>query len=232
MKILVAHNFYQQPGGEDEVFRSEVDLLRSIGHDVSTFTLHNDRLTGMGGLKLLATTIWNGGAADELRERVRAERPTVVHFHNTFPLMSPAAYDAARGAGAAVVQTLHNYRLNCPGGEFLRDGRVCEDCMGRAFPWPGVVHACYRDNRSATGVVAAMLTVHRARGTFRRDVDAYVALTEFARRKYIEGGLPADRVVVKPNFVSEDRGPGDGRGDAGGAFGLFVGRLASGKGLD
>jgi glycosyltransferase involved in cell wall biosynthesis len=146
--------------------------------------------------------------------------------------MSPAAYDAARGAGAAVVQTLHNYRLTCPGGQFLREGKVCEDCMGRAFPWPAVVHGCYRGDRAATGSVAMMLTAHRARGTYRRDVDVYIALTQFSRRKYVEGGLPPGRIVVKPNFVGADPGIGEGRGDAKGVFGLFVGRLAAGKGLE
>jgi glycosyltransferase involved in cell wall biosynthesis len=237
VKVLVCHNFYQQPGGEDQVFGDEVKLLQDHGHEVLRYTLHNNAIgDGNGGvtgrLALMADTLWNRKVHAELGDLVRRERPAVVHFHNTFPLMSHAAYDAARGAGAAVVQTLHNYRLNCPGGEFLREGRVCEDCMGRAFPWPAVVHGCYRNNRSATAVVAAMLTVHRSRRTFRRDVDAYVALTEFARRKYIEGGLPAHRVMVKPNFVSEDRGPGEGRGDSRGPFGLFVGRLAAGKGLD
>src|SRR4051794_19796437 len=131
MKILVAHNFYQQPGGEDEVFRAECELLRSRGHDVSTFTLHNDSVAGMGGLKLLAKTIWNSDSAAMLAERVRAEKPQVVHFHNTFPLMSPAVYDAAHAGGAAVVQTLHNYRLVCPGALLMRDSIACEKCLGK-----------------------------------------------------------------------------------------------------
>jgi glycosyltransferase involved in cell wall biosynthesis len=237
VKVLVCHNFYQQPGGEDQVFADEVKLLQDNGHEVLRYTLHNDAIAnGNGGvtgrLALMVDTLWNRKVHAELQELVRRERPAVVHFHNTFPLMSPAAYDAARSAGAAVVQTLHNYRLSCPGAEFRRDGRVCEDCMGRAFPWPGVVHGCYRGSRTASAAVAAMLSVHRARGTFRRDVDMYIALTEFARRKYVEGGLPAHRIVVKPNFVGEDHGPGDGRGDDRGPFGLFVGRLSPGKGVE
>src|SRR3954454_14817917 len=201
MKILVAHNFYQQPGGEDEVFRSEVDLLRSIGHDVGTFTMHNDRLVGMGGLKLLATTIWNRDAADELRDRARADRPDVVHFHNTFPLMSPAAYHAARAGGAAVVQTLHNYRLVCPGSLLMRDSVPCETCLGKTFPIAALQHKCYRNSLSATAAVAAMTTTHRLLGTWRRAVDVYIAPSQFAAGKLTEGGLPADKIVVKPNFV-------------------------------
>lgn len=185
-----------------------------------------------GRLGLMADTLWNRRVHRELGDLVGRERPAVVHFHNTFPLMSPAAYDAARGGGAAVVQTLHNYRLICAGAQFLREGRVCEDCMGRSVPWPAVAHACYRGSRAATAAAVGMLVAHRAVGTYRRDVDVYIALTEFARRKYVEGGLPSARIVVKPNFVAEDPGMGDGRGDERGPYALFVGRLAEGKGLE
>jgi len=127
-----------------------------------------------------------------------------------------------------VVQTLHNYRLLCPVALFFRDGRVCEDCMGKAVPWPGVVHRCYRGSRAASGVIAAMLTTHRALGTWTKMVDVYVALTEFAQDKFIEGGLPAEKIVVKPNFVAEDPGPGGGSD----GYALFVGRLSPEKGIE
>src|SRR5438874_12561448 len=92
MRILVAHNFYQQPGGEDQVFRSELELLESFGHEVRRFEMHNDDVGSMGRLRLLGATVWNRSAASRLRESVRAHRAEIVHFHNTFPLMSPAVY--------------------------------------------------------------------------------------------------------------------------------------------
>src|SRR5687767_9292370 len=130
MRVVAVHNFYQQPGGEDQVFADEAALLESHGHTVTRFTVHNDAVTGTGRLALLGKTIWNGTVAERLNAVVRDARAEVVHFHNTFPLVSPAAYYAARRAGAAVVQTLHNYRLLCPGAMFLRDGAVCESCLG------------------------------------------------------------------------------------------------------
>jgi glycosyltransferase involved in cell wall biosynthesis len=180
-----------------------------------------DRLT------LAKDTVWNASAYRELTALIRRERPEVVHFHNTLPLVSPAGYYAARAEGVPVIQTLHNYRLLCPVALLFRDGRVCEDCMGKAVPWPGVVHRCYRGSRAASGVIATMLTVHRALGTWTEMVDVYVALTEFARNKFIEGGLPAGKIVVKPNFVYPDPGPGEGRG----GYALFVGRLSPEKGV-
>jgi glycosyltransferase involved in cell wall biosynthesis len=227
MKVLAVHNRYQQPGGEDQVFFAETALLESYGHRVVRYTTHNDQVAGMNRLALAGNTLWNLSTYQELRALMRQERPDVAHFHNTFPLVSPASYYAAKAEGVPVVQTLHNYRLLCPDALFFRDGRVCEDCVGKVVPWPGVVHKCYRGSRAASGVVAAMLTTHRALRTWTEMVDVYVALTEFARRKFIEGGLPAGKIVVKPNFVYPDPGPGEGRG----GYALFVGRLAPEKGV-
>jgi glycosyltransferase involved in cell wall biosynthesis len=227
MNVLTVHNFYQQPGGEDQVFADESRLLRDRGHDVKQFTVHNDAVDGMGRLELARRTIWNRAAYDDLRAAVASYRADVVHFHNTLPLISPAGYRAAHDAGAAVVQTLHNYRLLCPTATFYRDGGACEDCLGKFVPWPGVLHKCYRENRAASAVIATMLTVHRALRTYRDEIDVFIALTEFARRKFVEGGLPAEKIVVKPNFVDPDPGVGTG----GGGFALFVGRLTEEKGI-
>jgi glycosyltransferase involved in cell wall biosynthesis len=228
MRIVVAHNFYQQPGGEDQVFADEVALLRRFGHEVVPFTIHNDRIETMGRLSVAAATVWNRATYRDLAPLVRGHRPQVVHFHNTFPLISPAAYQAARDEGAAVVQTLHNFRLLCPSGVLFRDGKVCEDCVGRVVPWPGVVHKCYRGSRPATAVLAAALSAHRARGTYRDAVDLYIAPTESARATFVAGGLPAEKIAVKPNFVDPDPGLGDGLG----GYAVFVGRLSYEKGLE
>jgi glycosyltransferase involved in cell wall biosynthesis len=142
--------------------------------------------------------------------------------------MSPAAYYAARREDAAVVQTLHNYRLICPSAVLFRDGHVCEECVGKHVPWPGVMHGCYRGSRPATAAVAAMLTVHGAAHTYDRAVDRYIALTEFSRQKFIAGGLPGERIAVKPNFVAPDPGPGAGDG----RYALYVGTLVPGKGVE
>lgn len=226
--MVVAHNFYQQAGGEDQVFADETALLESRGHTVTRHTVHNDEVNNLGRLTLAGRTIWNRQSYKELYELVRRERAEVVHFHNTFPLLSPSVYSAARAAGAAVVQTLHNYRLVCPTAICYRDGKVCEDCVTRRVPWPAILHRCYRDDRGASLVTAAMLAVHHSRGTFANDVDAYIALTEFAKAKFVHAGLPVGKLSVKPNFVSPDPGPGDGHGN----YCLFVGRLTESKGIE
>ncbi len=228
MNILMAHNYYQQPGGEDQIFAAEADLLDSRGHRVVRFVKHNERVEEMSRTELARKTVWNGDVYREIRELIREEGVEVAHFHNTFPLISPAAYHAARAEGVPVVQTLHNYRLLCPNALFFRDGHVCEDCLGKKVPWPGVVHACYRDSRPASGLVAAMLSTHRALRTWTGRVDVYIAaLSGFGRRKFIEGGVPEEQIVLKPNFVP-DPGPREGLG----GYAVFVGRLSTEKGLE
>jgi len=228
MKILLCHNHYQQPGGEDQVYADEGWLLESHGHEVIRYTRHNDDVDRLGRLRLAEQTVYNRETAAELRELIARRRPDVMHCTNIFPLISPAAYDAAHEAGVPVVHSLHNYRLLCPGSLLLRNDRVCETCLGKRFPWPAVLHGCYRGDRKASAVVTAMNTWHNLRGTWRHRVDRFIALTHFARNKFIEGGLPAERITVKMNFVHPDPRPGPG----GGGYALFVGRLTAQKGVE
>jgi glycosyltransferase involved in cell wall biosynthesis len=226
-RVAVIHNRYQQPGGEDVVFERECELLERRGHDVVRYALDNRALADMRRLELARATVWNGAVFRELRDVFATTRPHVAHFHNTFPLVSPAGYYAARREGVRVVQTLHNFRLGCANALFFRDGHVCTECSGRTVPWPALLHACYRGSRAATGVTAAMLAIHHMLGTWTNLVDVYVALTDFARERFIEHGLPARKIVVKPNFVGDDPGVGAHRG----GFALYVGRLTTEKGV-
>lgn len=227
MNILLVHNFYQQPGGEDQVFASEADLLARFGHRVRTFTVHNDRLRTMNGAAAAVAAIWNPASGAVLGRAVRDHRAQVVHFHNTFPLISPAGYAAARRQGAAVVQTLHNFRLLCPNALLFRDGKPCEQCVGRRLAWPGIAHGCYRNSRLASAVNAVGAAVHRAMGFWRRLVDVYIALSRFSSARLTAGGLPAQKIVVKPNFIDPDPGPGTQDG----GYALFAGRLSAEKGV-
>jgi len=227
MKILSVHNSYQNPGGEDQVFAQETDLLRSHGHQVLVYHVSNDEVSRKNPLVLLGDTIWNKQIHAELRSLMRRETPDIVHVHNTFPVISPAVYYAANEEGIPVVQTLHNYRMLCPAATFFRDGHVCEDCLGKRIPWPGVVHGCYRGSRLATAAAAAMLATHNYKGTWSKSVSAYIALTEFARSKFIQGGFPEEKIFVKPNYLQSDPGPGEGRGN----YAFFVGRLTPEKGI-
>ena len=227
MKILLCHNYYQLAGGEDQVFADETNLLRENGHEVLHYTRHNDDVDAMSHREKIQAMLWNSRTYQELRELIQTEAPDVMHCTNTFPLISPAAYAAAREAGVGVVQSIHNYRLMCPNALFLREGKVCEDCLGKSFAWPAVRHACYRESRLASAAVAFYQWHHRRRGTWVNDVDLFVALTDFSRDALIAGGIPAEKITVKTNFIHPDPGLGDGQG----GYALFVGRLSEEKGV-
>ena len=228
LRVLLAHNRYMERGGEDLAYEADVALLRRHGHFVAELIEDNSRIGGMGQARLAARTIWSTDSRKRVAELIEETHPDVIHFHNTFPLLSPSVYSVSASYGMPVVQTLHNFRLLCLNGLFYRDGHVCEDCMGRFFPWPGVLHACYRRSRPASGVVAAMLSFHRLLGTWGKMVDTYIVLTNHAKEKFIQGGLPKEKVVVRPNFVDPD--PGGSEGEAK-PYALFVGRLSREKGV-
>ena len=230
MKILLVHNTYQQPGGEDVVFSQERQLLERVGHQVLTCCRSNAEIADLSVLRRLALVkqmVWATDTRREIARLIRREKPHLVHVHNTFLMVSPSIYAACKEEHVPVVQTLHNYRLLCPAAIFYRDGHVCEECAEHNL-WHGVFYGCYRESRAETAGVALMLEVHRLLRTWTKMVDAYVALTEFARQKFIAGGLPPERVFTKPNFVHPD--PGE-RVDSG-QYALFVGRLSPEKGLD
>ena len=227
MKVMLCHNFYQQSGGEDQVFADEKRMLSSNGHEVATFTRHNDNVSDVSRIRLAAGTIWNKKACVELERDIRRFDADVVHFHNTMPLLSPAAFRAAWKAGVAVVLTLHNYRLMCPKGTFHRNGKVCQDCLGRT-PWPAIKHACYRDSVAASSVLATMMATHRTMGTYHNYIDAFISLCNFARQKHVDAGFPGEKIFLKPNFFQGD--PAVGEGD--GKYFMFLGRLSSEKGLN
>lgn len=230
MKILLVHNSYLLDGGEDVVFETEKFQLLCAGHKVSTYTRRNHEIHSYNwrqkaSLPLRATWAWD--TVKELRESIAEDRPDVVHFHNTFPLVSPAAYYVCREAGVPVVQTLHNPRLMCPAATLYRNGQACEDCIGKRFAWPAVVHACYRDSRAQSATVAAMLASHRLLKTWDRLIDRYIVSTKYFAARFAAAGLPPDRISVKGHFIARPYLPAERTRD----YALFVGRLAPEKGV-
>ena len=229
MKIALVHNTYQWPGGEDVVVEQERDLLRSAGHTVIEYRRSNHEIsTGslVRQITLAQRAIWSGGTFNEFRALLRKEQPDVVHVHNTFVMISPSVYWACAEENVPVVQTLHNFRLFCPASNFLRDGKICEECVEHSM-LRGVAHGCYHGSRMATGAAALVLATHRWVGTWTRKIDCYIAVSQFARKKFAQAGLPAEKLTVKPHFVFPD--PGERA--SGGDYAVFVGRFTSEKGL-
>jgi glycosyltransferase involved in cell wall biosynthesis len=229
MKILLVHNTYQEAGGEDIAFEQERQLLENHGHRTIAYVRSNDEMeqySAFQRITLLKRIISAKDSKNEIRGILRAEKPDLVHVHNTFLMVSPSVYEACREAAVPVLQTLHNYRLLCPAASLYRDGHVCEECRQRGL-WRSVLHGCYRDSRATTAAVASMLQVHRQRRTWQESVSGYLALTQFTRQKFIEGGLPGEKIYVKPHFVHPDPGERSAPGNSA----LFAARLSQEKGI-
>lgn len=228
MKILLVHNRYRIRGGEDRVFDDEVRLLLREGHEVIPVTARWGGGDGLAELPARAgEAIWNDRWHGRMRRIIERHRPDLVHSHNLFPVLSPSVLAAARQAGLPTVATLHNYRLLCPAATLFRDGRACEDCVGR-LPWRGVIHGCYHDSILQSAAVAWMIAAQRRRGAWESGVDRFIVPSEFARGRLAAGGLPEDRLIVKPHVIDPD--PGAGTAPRAG-HALWVGRLSPEKGV-
>ncbi|HKQ33721.1 MAG TPA: glycosyltransferase family 4 protein [Nitrospiraceae bacterium] len=231
MRVLLAHNFYRSgaPSGEDSVYHHEKALLSNNGIDVVPYEMFNDNIdiaTFTQRARLALDTAWSHDSYNAVSRLIEQCKPDIAHFHNTFPQISPSAYAACQDKGVPVVQTLHNFRLICPGGLLMRDGRPCEDCVGTSLI-PAMRHRCYRSSLPATGAVVWMLLRNRWQGTYQTLVDRYIALTEFAANRMIVGGFPRERISVKPHSVTGVSAPGMGDG----GYVVYVGRLTQEKGV-
>lgn len=230
--ITIVHGRYREPGGEDEVVESEAALLELNGWTVVRAVADPvpQGLSGLGSARRALGAIWSQRqyrlmVADVMRSGAR-----LMHVHNLWPALSPAVIAAARAAGIPVVMTLHNYRLVCPAATLLRAGSPCETCLGRAVPWPGIVHRCYRDSRAASAAVAVMLSAHRLVRTWSRAVDRFIVPSEYAKGVFLRAGFGGDRLAVKPHFVFDPKPSGESRA-APRSGALFVGRLSAEKGV-
>jgi glycosyltransferase involved in cell wall biosynthesis len=229
LRVLVAHNRYRtgQPSGEDRVFDQEVALLRAHGHRVETLVRRSDDIVAMTRLqqaRVIAEIPGSRRAGDALARRIATFSPDVVHLHNTFPMVTASAIRAANSAGVPVVATLHNFRLVCPSGTLYRDGRVCDDCVGRV-PWPSLRHGCYRGSRAATIPLTVAMVANRRR--WWHGVETFFCISAAQRRALIAAGMPAERLMVKHNFVAEPAIRRTGAGE----YLLYLGRLNDEKGV-
>jgi len=228
MRVIVAHNRYQYGGGEDEVVRDEIAMLRQHGHVVELIEQDNSAIHGIHGNLIASTSIiYSVGSRKRMEQAIHIFRPDIVHVHNWFPLLSPSIILEAGSAGVPVIQTLHNYRMLCANALLYRNGVVCTDCIGKSLPIDGIVHGCYRDSRAGSAIVTAAYIFHRLIRTWDR-VSLFIAVSDFEREILVRGGLPAEKVVVKPNFInSESWTEEENREDVA----LYVGRLSPEKGI-
>ncbi len=229
MRVLQVHNQYRSgtPSGENRVVDQEGQALAEAGNEVMRFGRNSDEIEHWSRTKrasLPARVVWSRETRRDLSAALRERRPDVVHVHNTFPLLSASVLYACRDTAVPVVATIHNYRLVCASGDFLRDGTVCHDCLHR-LPVPGALHGCYRGSRVATVPLVVANVAHRK--AWSSLVSAYVFISAAQRDLHDGLGLPQDRVFVKHNMIPRQNVPLVPREP----IVAYAGRLDEAKGL-
>ena len=228
MRVLVAHNRYRSavPSGENAVVDAETTALESAGVTVDYLMRDSDNIATMSAVQR-ATLAWSPvyarRAVEELRERVCSHRPDVLHVHNLYPLLSPALIAEAHDLGVPVVMTVHNFRLDCVAGTYLRDGRICTDCQGHNLATPALQHGCYRGSRAQSLPMVIARSVHRST---LHSIERYIALTPFHRDFLTQWGVESDRITVRPTSLADPGAPSPPGSDL-----VFVGRLGEEKGV-
>lgn len=229
MKVLIIHNFYKFPGGEDVVFENETKLLRDHGHDVETLSFSNEAIdSGIKAAFFGLLSYYNLDSAKKLEARIREFRPDIIHVHNTFLIASPSIFFIAKKHKIPVVKTLHNYRLICPSTVLLHNDAIYEESIHKVFPIDAIMKGVYKGSKLQTAILAGMTGIHKLIGTWKNKVDRYIVLTEFSRKKFIDSSLkvPEGKFALKPNFIF-DQGFELNKDD----FFLYVGRLSVEKGI-
>ena len=226
--IMLVHNRYVRAGGEDSVFETEKLVLLAHGHNVVEFLEDNRRLKDTGRIGALVPLIWSNAQGRRIAAFIEKERPDLVHAHNLYYRIGPVLYSVCKRKRLPVVQSLHNFRTGCINARLSRNGVSCEHCLNRRLRWPGMFKRCFQDSLLKSTALTLAMDMHRLLGTWRRQVDVFVALSEFARTRHIVCGIPEFLTVVKSNCLSAD--PGMGTGDGG--YCLFVGRLDRDKGVE
>jgi glycosyltransferase involved in cell wall biosynthesis len=227
LRVLQVHNRQLTRGGADIEMEREAEALTARGHAVETMLVDNRQIEAIGQVRASVKAFWNREATTELRRRLQNFRPDVMHVQTPFPILSPAVFVVADRAGVPVVATSQSHRYSCVKATLFRDGRVCEDCVGRRVKYPAVIHRCYKGSVAGSATMAATMAVHSAAGTFARRVDRFVALTPFMRERLLAEGLRPEQVTVIPNSVPDPGPPLDERG----GYAIYMGRLVPEKGM-
>ncbi len=226
-RVLAVHNKYLIPGGEDISHINEKELLEHLGFEVLEYISDNKNIQDIGKIRTALRSIWSRKSYFELDQILKDNKIDLIIVQNFFPIISPSLFHVAEKNNVPVVQYLRNYRLICPSADFYRNGKVCEECLGKSFQYPSIKYKCYKNSTFGSGTIATMNFIHKILGTWDKKITLYIALTEFAKNKYIEGGLPHEKIFLKPNFLHPD--PGEGSHDE--DYIIFIGRLSEEKGV-
>jgi glycosyltransferase involved in cell wall biosynthesis len=244
----MVNKFYDLRGGTERVMFDLSAALTQAGHEVVPFATQDPRNEATpferyfvaprrydgGGLvaraKLAAAAIHDHDAARALGRLLDDHPCDVAHLHNIYHQLSPSILGELRRRGIPTLMTLHDYKIACPNYKLYRDGEICEKCVTTKTPlWP-FLHACHRDSRAESILVAVESTLHRLTGAYEKGVDLFVSPSEFLA-EILRRRLPSARLQVIRNSAGNASAADAGKRATRPTV-LYAGRLSAEKGVD
>jgi glycosyltransferase involved in cell wall biosynthesis len=245
-RLLVANKFWYPKGGAETYLFELLEELPARGYTAIPFGMrhrlnaprpHDDlfvdevdysRREGLlPDLRKAWRILHSVQAHRNIVALIERTRPDLAHLHNIYHQISPSILPALKDAGVPVVMTLHDLKLACPNYTMRTQGEICERCLPHRYH-EAVRHRCVRGSRLASALCALEAYWHHHRGTYLRNVDAFVVPSDFYRRKMVQAGVAAEKVVWIPSFTHVERYD---PAYLGSDYCLYLGRLSAEKGL-
>lgn len=231
MNVIQVFNKYLVKGGEEIA----VCRIRDVLNSYSQFKLHPCLFESKEWLDLKTTPIWkqpfltfyNPKAIQKVLKEHLKYKADVWMFHNVLPVGSIGLYGYASKHKIPVIQYVHNYRPFSISGTYMLNGRPIADKFQKCF-----VRECFygtwQNSRLRTTFMGAVLQWLLSSG-YLDSVVAWVCVSKFVRDRFIEAGLPPQKVHALPHFYMPQCNV-DSIQD--GSHYLFLGRITPEKGIE
>lgn len=229
MKVLQVHNHHQSRGGEEIMFEAISRILTEKGHDVFVLERNNRDVQGLWGkMRAFRAGNYSSSTKKAISSILESEHPDIVHVHNVYTLISPSVLVACRHFDVPVVIRCADFRfISCPIGNHLRNGSICERCIGGREFWC-VLRNCKGNICESVAYTLRTLVARKWR-LFKDNVTLYVPPSEFVKQRLIDAEFPQERIIVIPNMVSI---PDEAEENSCGKYVAYVGRISPEKGID
>jgi len=245
MNILFINKFYWDKGGSEAVYFGEISLLEKNGHTVIPFSMQDERNhpseysryfvsninydTATKFEKLVAASriIYSFEAKNKISKLLKENHIDIAHFHIFQHQISPSVFAPLKKAGIPIVLTLHDLKPMCPNYQMYTHGHTCEACKGHKY-YNCLLNSCTKGSRTKSFINTIEMYFHHIMGYYR-NVDRYIAVSNFFREKMSDFGFDKNNIEYIPNFIDTNRfkyNPCDK------SYALFLGRLSSEKGVD
>lgn len=248
MKILLANKFNFLRGGADKYFLDLADMLTKQGHEVIKFCMkHPKNLSDINEeyfvsyvdisqkgiinkLRYAGRVLYSFEAKKKFNELIIKEKPDLIHIHNIYHQISPSILSVAKKHNIPVVMHLHDYKLVSPNYSLFSNGKIDTASVGGHY-WRCVIKKSFKNSYLQSLLVAKEMYLHHTfLKIYERNVNYYIAPSEFMRDFVIKAGVSPEKVIHIPYFVKniEDDIPNY---EPGKEF-VYCGRLSEEKGVE